>query len=121
MAHKTTKTHQATWRTLTVRQLRTRRARLVRQLPALRAMLRGAVQRQRRRCGEPGCRCATGALHGPYLYLAVRIGPRTRLLYVPAAAAATVQRHVEMTGRIEAALADISAINVELFARGALD
>lgn len=109
------------WQRLTVRQLRTRRTRLVRQLPALQTTLYGTVQRQMRRCGEPGCRCATGAQHGPYRYLAVRVGRRTRLLYVPAAAAVTIERHVALTGRIEAALADISAINLELFARGALD
>jgi hypothetical protein len=79
------------------------------------------LQRQMRRCGEPGCRCATGERHGPYLYLAVRGGSRPRLLYVPATAAATIERHVAMTGRIEAALLEISAINLELFARGALD
>jgi hypothetical protein len=116
VAHKTINP----WRSLTVRQLRARRARLVRQLPDLQATLQGTLQHQMRQCGQPGCRCATGERHGPYLYLSVRVGPRTRLLYVPAAAAGTIQRHVEMTGRIEAALADISAINLELFARGAL-
>lgn len=117
MPHKSTKT----WRRLTVRQLRARRARLARHLPDLQATLHGALQHQMRQCGEPGCRCAAGARHGPYLYLAVRIGSRRRLLYVPARAAATVERHVKTTGRIETALADISAINLELFARGALD
>ena len=109
------------WRLLTVRQLRERRARLVRQLPDLQATLHGAVQHQMRQCGEPGCRCAAGERHGPYLYLAVRIGSRRRLLYVPTDAAATIERHVKTTGRIESALEEISAINLELFARGALD
>lgn len=113
--------HRSKWRALTVRQLRARRARLVRHLPDLQATLYGALQRQRRRCGTPGCRCATGALHGPYLYVSVRMGRRTGLLYVPAKAAATIQRHVALTGRIEVALGDISGINLELFARGALD
>jgi len=113
--------HSSRWHRLTVRQLRARRARLVRQLPDLQATLYGSLQRQTRRCGEPGCRCATGAPHGPYLYLAVRVGGRTHMLYVPAAAAAAIQRHGAMTGRIEATLADISAINRELLARGALD
>ena len=113
--------HKSQWCRLTVRQLRARRARVVRQLPDLHATLQGSLQRQMRRCGEPGCRCATGDRHGPYLYLAVRVSRRTRLLYIPAAAAATIERHVAMTGRVEAALAEISAINLELFARGALD
>ena len=113
--------HKFKWRRLTVRQLRAHRAGLVRQLPALQGTLHGALQRQMRRCGQAGCRCATGQRHGPYLYLAVRVGSRTGLLYVPATAADTIQRHVELTGRIEVALAEISAINLELFARGALD
>ena len=113
--------HRSPWRRFTVRQLRARRARLVRQLPNLEATLRGTLQHQMRQCGEPGCRCARGERHGPYLYVAVRVGTRSRLLYVPAAAAGTIQRHVAMTGRIEAALAEISAINIELFARGALE
>ncbi len=112
---------ESRWHHLTVRQLRARRARLVRQLPDVQATLYGSLQRQTRRCGEPGCRCATGEPHGPYLYLAVRIGGRTRTLYVPAAAGHTITRHVTITGRIEATLADISAINRELLARGALD
>jgi Family of unknown function (DUF6788) len=108
-------------RRLTVRQLRARRARLARQLPDVEAMLRGALQRQHRQCGKAGCRCTQGELHGPYIYLAVRTGPRSRLLYVPAAVAPAVTRRVATTGRIEAALAEISAINLELFARDALD
>jgi uncharacterized protein DUF6788 len=113
--------HQSRWHHLTVRQLRARRTRLVRQLPDLHATMYGSLQRQTRRCGEPGCRCARGEPHGPYLYLAVRVDGRTRMLYVPATAADTITRHVAITGRIEATLAHISAINRELLARGALD
>lgn len=116
-------THKSshTWRRLTVRQLRARRAHLARHLPDLQATLHGALQHQMRQCGEPGCRCAAGERHGPYRYLAVRVGSRRRLLYVPAGAAAMIERHVKTTGRIEDALAEISAINLELFARSALD
>src|SRR5712691_8913410 len=99
-------------RRLSVRQLRTRRARLARQLPDIEATMRGALQRQMRRCGKTGCRCVAGELHGPYLYLAVRTGARSRLLYVPAAVVDDVARRVKATGRIEAALAEISAINL---------
>ena len=106
--------------TLSVRQLRARRARLARALPDVEATLRGALQRQMRRCGKPGCRCAEGELHGPYIYISVRPGRRSGLLYVPTEAVEAVTRRVEMTGRIEAALAEISTINLELLARGEL-
>lgn len=114
-------TYKTRLRPLSVGQLRTRRARLVRQLPNVEVTLRGALQRQMRRCGKADCRCAAGELHGPYVYLSVRTGARSGLLYVPAEVVEDVTRRVETTGRIEAALAEISAINLELFARGKLD
>lgn len=107
--------------TLSVRQLRARRAGLARRLPDVEATLLGSLQSQARRCGKEGCRCAQGELHGPYVYLSVRACGRSGLLYVPADLAEEVARHVEVTGRIEAAMAEISAINLELLARGELD
>jgi transposase len=105
---------------LSVRQLRARRARLVRQLPDLEFIVRGSLQNQGRRCGKPGCGCAEGELHGPYVYLSVRTGERSQMLYISAGLADAVRHHVERTGRIEEALAQISAINVELLGRGEL-
>lgn len=105
---------------LKVKQLRARRARLARRLPDIELTLRGSVQTQSRRCGKEGCRCAEGELHGPYVYLAVRSGPRTRLLYIAADLAEEVTQRVELTGRLEAVLTEISAINLELLARGEL-
>lgn len=107
-------------RTLSVRQLRARRSRLARAVPDVEATLRGSLHHQMRRCGKTGCRCADGDLHGPYMYVSVRTGGRSRLLYVPTDAVDAVTRRVETTGRIEAALAAISAINLELLARGEL-
>jgi hypothetical protein len=42
-------------------------------------------------------------------------------LYLPADVVEDVTRRVETTGRIEAVLAEISAINLELLARGELE
>lgn len=104
------------------RWLTTRRACLAAQLPDVGELVRGALAAQGRRCGRPDCRCARGQLHGPYTYLSVR-GPtgRSRLLYVPAGLAEVVSRRVEVSGRIEAALSEISAVNLELLARRELD
>jgi hypothetical protein len=52
--------------------------------------------------------------------LTVRRGTGRRLLYIPAALAAAVRRRVTLTARIEATLAEISAINLELLTRGEL-
>jgi len=43
------------------------------------------------------------------------------LVYVPVQVADEVTCRVETTGRIETALTDISAVNLELLARGELD
>jgi hypothetical protein len=103
---------------LTVRQLRARRRRLASSLSDVEALLRGTLMSQGRRCGKDGCRCATGDLHGPYTYLSVpRPGARPRMLYVPADLVDLVSGQVAATVRVEAVLAEISAVNAELLAR----
>jgi hypothetical protein len=107
---------------LSVRQLRARRRRLARALADPETTLQGTVLDQRRRCGKPGCRCAGGEPHGPYTYLSVgRSAGQARLLYVPAAIAGAVRRRVQLTEAAEAALAGISAVNLELLARRELE
>src|ERR1700745_3622742 len=50
--------------------LRRRRQALLRQLPPLKAILRGSLIERYKRCGKPGCKCADGPGHGPkYLSL----------------------------------------------------
>jgi transposase len=103
---------------LTARQLRARRRRLASSLSDVEALLRGTLVSQGRRCGKDGCRCATGDLHGPYTYLSVpRPGGRPRMLYVPADLVDLVSGQVAATARVEALLAEISAVNAELLAR----
>lgn len=106
---------------MSVGALQARRAALARDLPGVGSVVRGSLQRQFRRCGREGCRCAQGEPHGPYVYLAVRTKERRGMVYVPAEAVPVVERLVEVTGRIEEALAEITAINIELLARGELD
>jgi Family of unknown function (DUF6788) len=103
---------------LSLRQLRDRRRRIVRRFPDLQAVISGSLQTQRRRCGKEGCRCARGELHGPYLYLSVRAGRRSQMLYVPAELAGQVRQAVTASAEVQAALAEISAINLELLRRG---
>jgi hypothetical protein len=105
---------------LSLRQLRDRRRRIARQIPGLEVLITGSLQTQRRRCGKEGCRCARGELHGPYLYLSLRAGRRTQMLYVPAELAGEVRKAVTANAEVQAALAEISAINLELLRRGRL-
>jgi hypothetical protein len=106
---------------LTTRQLRARRRRLAGNLPDVEGLISGSVVEQGRRCGKEGCRCNSGELHGPYTYVVLpRSGGRTRTVYVPAAAAAAVRRGAGVSAQVRQALEEISAINIELLARGEL-
>ena len=107
---------------LSTRQLRARRRRLVTRLPDVAEYLAGSLVEQSRRCGKPGCRCAGGELHGPYVYLSVgKTTGRRSLLYVPEALAGLVRRRLALTESVQQLLADISAINRELLARRELE
>jgi len=109
-------------RELSGAQLRARRRRLSKTLRNTETTLLGSLVTQGRRCGREGCRCAEGELHGPYLYITLR-QPRGRgsLLYVPAELAARVRERVALTAQMQAALQEISAINLELLSRRQLD
>ena len=79
-------------------------------------VLLGSLVEQTRRCGKAGCKCAAGHPHGPYPYLSPRRGvPGMR--YVPTAMVESVRAFLQHGEQIEATLAEISAINVELLAR----
>ncbi len=106
---------------LSVRRLLARRRRLATGLSDVDRTLRGALLCEGRRCSSEGCRCRRGELHGPYTYLAVYTDGRSRTIYVPAAARAAAEAHVELTQRNEALLAEISKINLELLRRRALE
>jgi len=84
-------------------------------------VLAGSLAGQSRRCGRPGCRCADGEPHGPYAYFTPRPGGRGRARYVPAALEDAVRRYLRRGTEVEAALAEISAINAELLARRELE
>jgi hypothetical protein len=106
---------------MTVRQLRARRRRLARSLPDAEGLISGSVVEQGRRCGKEGCRCSRGELHGPYIYVVLpRDGGRTRTVYVPASAAEAVRAGAVVSVAVRHALEEISAINIELLARGEL-
>lgn len=114
-------THKTDLGSMTVRQLRARRRRLARAMPDMEPLIAGSVVDQGRRCGKEGCRCSTGELHGPYTYVVLpRAGGRSRTVYVPAAVAETVRLGAATSVRVREALEEISAINIELLARGAL-
>jgi hypothetical protein len=110
-------THRNDLAALSTAELRSCRDRLVAGLPQAAAYLAGSLVEQRRRCGKEGCRCARGELHGPYGYLSVA----GRMVYVPAVLADAVRAHLEISRRLQGALEEVSAVNLELLARRELD
>ncbi|SRR6266536_149860 len=104
---------------LSTRELLARRSRLASCVSDLEQVLAGSLVEQTRRCGKVNCRCATGDAHGPYAYLSPRRGGRG-MRYVPAALVVSVRACLQHGEHVDAVLAEISAINVELLARQAL-
>lgn len=113
------KQHKLDLLRLSTRELLACRRRLAARLGDVEHVLLGSMVEQMRRCGRASCRCATGDLHGPYAYFAQRRGGRG-LRYVPEALAGTVKSCLLRGDQVEAVLAEISAINVELMARRAI-
>jgi hypothetical protein len=98
--------------------LRRRRQALLRQLPPLKAILRGSLIERYKRCGKPGCKCADGPGHGPKYYLSVSYpGSRPQMDYVPQELHAQTAEFVANYQRAREILKAISEINHELLRR----
>ena len=99
-------------------ELRRRRAALLRQLPPLKAILRGSLIERYKRCGKPGCKCAEGPGHGPKYYLSVSYpGARPQMDYVPQELHNQVTEFLANYHRTREILEEISEINHELLRR----
>ena len=109
--------HNNDLRSLSTRQLLSRRRAAAARLGDVEQVLAGTLTEQARRCGRPGCRCAGGDPHGPYAYFTPRPAGRGRAKYVPKSLAGVVRRYLRRGEQAEAVLAEISAINAELLAR----
>jgi hypothetical protein len=98
--------------------LRKRRSSLLRQLPPLKAILRGSLIERFKRCGKPGCRCADGPGHGPKYYLSVSYpGLRPQMDYVPQEACAQTAECLANYHQTREILEKICEINRELLRR----
>lgn len=102
---------------LTERQLFALRKRLAAGVHEPAVTLRGVLVSDMRRCSGERCRCRSGELHGPYMYLTAYSAGRSRMVYVPKAVAAVAAEHVEATRRGEALMVEISQVNLELLRR----
>src|SRR6202451_1094428 len=102
----------------TTAALRKRRQALLRQLPPLKAVLRGSLIERYKRCGKPGCKCARGPGHGPKYYLSVSYpGRRPQMDYVPQDSQRQVTESLAHYHRLREILEEICQINRELLRR----
>jgi hypothetical protein len=98
--------------------LRKRRQALLRQLPPLKAILRGSLIERYKRCGKPGCKCADGPGHGPKYYLSVSYpGLRPQMDYVPQESYPQATELLANYHRAREILEQICEINRELLRR----
>lgn len=102
---------------LSVAEIRRARARLARRLGRLGEIMKGSLVMRATRCGRPGCKCAQGEKHGPYLYVSVFREGRTRSVYVPQRLEGEVRRWVESARQLESDVAEITWLNAELLRR----
>ena len=102
---------------LAVAEMRRRISLLARRLGRRGALLRGSVAELYVRCGRKDCRCAAGEKHGPYLYVSVFQGRRTKSVYVPRHLEGEVRRWVENAQAVQRDVAEITRLNTELLRR----
>jgi len=102
----------------TTTALRKGRQALLRQLPPLKAVLRGSLIERYKRCGKRGCKCADGPGHGPKYYLSVSFpGLRPQMDYVPQESYAQASEFLANYRRARQILEEICEINRELLRR----
>ena len=70
-------------------------------------LLRGSLVTMRRTCGKPGCRCAEGEKHIS-LYLAIRVGKRRKMIYIPVELEQRVREWVQSSQEIDRLLELVS-------------
>lgn len=71
------------------------------------ALLRGSLVHMQRTCGKKNCHCQQGQKH-PALCLAIRVGNRRKMIYIPAALEDTVRRWVQTGQEVDGLLEAIS-------------
>lgn len=99
---------------MTPQALRRKRARFLKQLPALDQIVRGSLFERTRRCGTPSCHCASGEGHTS-AYLGVTLAPgKTVQVTVPRELVSVVRTWTDNYARLWKLLEEISAINREL-------
>jgi hypothetical protein len=92
------------------RQVRSRLAQLLHQKP----FLIGSLVSMSRVCGKAGCKCSRGELH-PGLYLALRVGPKRKMIHIPQPLEAKVRQWVRTYQEVWRLMEEISQVCTQRF------
>lgn len=92
------------------------RSRLEKRLLKSKALLKGSLFEQYRKCSKSGCRCARGERHGPYPYLVVGKGKERRLTYVASKDYLKTKKRSENSKEFAAALIRVVRLNNDIIA-----
>jgi hypothetical protein len=95
------------------RLARSRLAKLIHDQP----FLCGSLVSLNRVCGKEGCKCSRGELH-PGLCIALRVGEKRKMIYVPQALEATARRWVSTYQEAWRMMEEISQACFERFLKG---
>ena len=104
-------------KSLSVAEIRRARSTLARRLGRRGEIMKGSLVMRATVCGRPGCKCARGEKHGPYLYVSVFREGRTRSVYVPQHLEGEVRRWVENAQQVERDVAELTWLNAEWLRR----
>jgi len=102
---------------VTVAEIRRRISLRARRLGRRGALMRGSLAPLYVRCGRKDCRCAQGQKHGPYLYVSVFQGRRTKSVYVPRHLETEVRQWVRNAQAVQRDLLEITRLNAERLRR----
>jgi hypothetical protein len=77
-------------------------------------MVAGSIYKTYRKCGKPGCRCARGELHGPFLCLSITERGVRRLTHIRREDEEWVGSRAENYREYQKALAQLAKMNRQL-------
>ena len=96
------------------KKLRVQRAELAAKTGAGGNLLKGSLLERFTVCTKSGCRCARGHKHGPYLYVSIFDGKRSRQVYVPKGMQQEVKSWVKNYENTKRLIDKISACSIDL-------
>lgn len=105
--------------TISTSELRKNRQDLIGQITAFDGkILRGSLIESYKKCGKPGCKCATGTGHGPKHSMTVNFPKRKpENDYIPLEYVAQVKEYVSNYHRFKEIIEQICMINREILKR----